>query len=111
MYNIYTYSCLIQGFGMFFEEVHMEEYYLYTFESTHGAISSHKLLKEHMDAVIMPVLREITASCGMSVRVAPEDFSLSLKLMRESSDTEFNLYHVTGKQPLQLDPGTALQNM
>ena len=47
------------------------KYYLFTFESTHGAISSHKLLKEHMDAVIMPVLREINASCGMVGKVRP----------------------------------------
>lgn len=81
----------------------MEEYYLYTFESTHGAISSHKLLKEHMEAIIMPILREISASCGMSVKVSPEDLDESLRLMREEGDSEFSLYHVCGKQVDKLD--------
>lgn len=82
----------------------MEEYYLYTFESTHGAISSHKLLREQMEAIIMPVLREITASCGMAVRIRPEDLSRSVRLMLEQKETEFSLYHVVGKQVEKLAP-------
>ena len=46
----------------------------------------------------MPILREISASCGMSVKVRPEDLDESLRLMREEGDSEFSLYHVCGKQ-------------
>jgi len=76
----------------------MEEYYLYTFESTHGAIASHKLLKENMNAVMMPVLREISASCGMAVKISPDDFEKSRGLMRQQNDIEFSLYHINGKE-------------
>lgn len=78
------------------------KYYLFTFESTHGAISSHKLLKEHMDAVIMPVLREINASCGMAVKVRPEDMEKSLELMRLHMPDEYSFYKIEGKEITKL---------
>lgn len=81
----------------------MDEYYLYTFESTHGAIASHKLLGAEMNAVMMPVLREISASCGMAVRISPEDRDKSVELMRQNSEVEFDLYHVKGKEVEKLD--------
>lgn len=81
----------------------MDEYYLYTFESTHGAIASHKLLKAEMDAVMMPVLREISASCGMAVRIAPENRDRSIELMKQNSEVQFDLYHVNGKEVEKLD--------
>ena len=43
-----------------------EEYYLYTFESTHGAIATEKLLKA-LGCTVMPVPRHISTSCGISV--------------------------------------------
>lgn len=81
----------------------MSAYYLYTFESTHGAISSHQLLKTHMKAVIMPVLREINASCGMAVKVEESDFEQSLAIMKREGDTEFALYHIDGAAITKLD--------
>ena len=75
----------------------MDAYYLYTFESTHGAIASHKLLKEHMNAVFMPVLREINASCGISVKIQVPDYEKSIELMDRHMPGEFALYHVEGK--------------
>ena len=84
----------------------MDEYYLYTFESTHGAIASHKLLGAEMDAVMMPVLREISASCGMAVRVSPENGRRSLELMKQNSEVTFDLYHVKDKEVEKLDPSS-----
>ncbi|MBE6993232.1 MAG: DUF3343 domain-containing protein [Ruminococcaceae bacterium] len=84
----------------------METYYLYAFESTHGAIYSHKLLREHMDAVMMPVLREISASCGMAVKVPAEDAKRSAELMLQQDEVEFSLYRVTGHEVEKLDPKT-----
>ena len=53
------------------KERQMEEYYLLTFESTHAAISTEKLLKP-AEVTIMPVPRFISASCGISVRIHPD---------------------------------------
>ncbi|MBR4875189.1 MAG: DUF3343 domain-containing protein [Clostridia bacterium] len=76
----------------------MEHYYLYTFESTHGAIAAQKLLKDRMQATIMPVLREINASCGISVRIPVEGYEESLQLMQDNMEGDFSLYHVDGKE-------------
>lgn len=76
----------------------MEEYYLYTFESTHGAIAAHQLLRERVRAVIMPVLREINASCGISVRVPAEDYAQSREIMENGMAGDFSLYHICGRE-------------
>ena len=56
-----------------------EEYYLYTFESTHGAIATEKLLKA-LGCTVMPVPRHISTSCGISVRVAVDKFGSSKEI-------------------------------
>ena len=81
----------------------MEEYYLFTFESTHAAIATEKLLKP-ADAVVMPVPRFISSSCGISIRINPENHKQAETLFRDNSrlkpyvndeeDFDYNYYHV-----------------
>lgn len=73
-----------------------DEYYLYTFESTHGAIMTEKLFKP-IGVVVMPVPRLISTSCGIAVRVEPEKLAESERIFREGSglsDDEFKIYHI-----------------
>lgn len=42
---------------------------LIAFDSTHAALASEKMLHD-MGAALIPTPREITASCGMSLRIA-----------------------------------------
>ena len=75
----------------------MNEYYLLTFESTHAAISTEKLLKP-AEVTIMPVPRFISASCGISVRIKPEKREEAEAIFRESSKLspeDYSYYHVT----------------
>lgn len=75
----------------------VETFYLYTFSNTHGAIATEKLLKE-AGATIMPVPRVISASCGISVRIKPENLELAKSIMSEKSDLEpgeYELYVIT----------------
>ena len=72
----------------------MEEYYLFTFESTHAAIATEKLLKP-AGGVVMPVPRFISSSCGISIRINPENHEQAQNLVRESSIDDYNYYHVT----------------
>jgi len=75
----------------------MEEYYLFTFESTHAAIATEKLL-EPAECVVMPVPRFISASCGISVRIKPEMQETAEKIFSESSKLrpdEYSYYHIT----------------
>ena len=74
----------------------MEEYYLLTFESTHAAISTEKLLKP-ADVTIMPVPRFISASCGISVRIRPEKRGQAEEIFKAESrlrPDEFAYYHI-----------------
>ena len=74
----------------------MDEYYLLTFESTHAAISTEKLLKP-AEVTIMPVPRFISASCGISVRIRPDKKEEVEKMIRESSHLtpdEYAYYHI-----------------
>ena len=75
----------------------MNEYYLLTFESTHAAISTEKLMKP-AGVTIMPVPRFISASCGISVRISPESRPEAEELFRKGSSLtteEYAYYHVT----------------
>ena len=81
----------------------MEEYYLYTFESTHAAIATDKLLKP-VGSIVMPVPRFISSSCGISVRIAPDKHQEAEELFKtksnlkpytnEEEDFDYKYYHV-----------------
>ena len=75
----------------------MDEYYLYTFESTHSAIASDKLLRP-CGAKIVPVPRFISASCGISVRIEPQNAASADELFVSETgvrDGEYGYYHIT----------------
>ena len=74
----------------------MDEYYLLTFESTHAAISTEKLLKP-AGVTIMPVPRFISASCGISVRIRPDKKEQVEEIFRENSKLtadDYTYYHI-----------------
>lgn len=51
-----------------------EIFYVISFDSTHHAIKAEKLLKEqNLSIKMMPTPREITASCGLSIRFESEN--------------------------------------
>lgn len=67
-----------------------------TFESTHAAISTEKLLKP-ADVRIMPVPRFLSASCGISVRIHPDNRKKAEAIFTEQSKLkpeEYAYYHV-----------------
>ena len=75
---------------------YMDEYYLLTFESTHAAISTEKLLKP-AEVTIMPVPRFISASCGISVRIRPDKKEQVEEIFRENSKLtadDYAYYHI-----------------
>lgn len=74
----------------------MDEYYLLTFESTHAAISTEKMLKP-AEVTIMPVPRFISASCGISVRIRPDKKEHAEDIFRENSHLkpeDYAYYHI-----------------
>jgi len=61
-----------------------ETYCLVAFDSPHAAIRAEKLLKSLSPAVV-PTLRAITASCGMSLRLKAEQMETARALLAEST--------------------------
>ncbi|HHW94898.1 MAG TPA: DUF3343 domain-containing protein [Mogibacterium sp.] len=74
----------------------MKEYYLLTFESTHAAIATDKLLKP-AECIVVPVPRFISSSCGISVRIRSDKKEEAEKLFKAGSKLttdEYTYYHV-----------------
>ena len=73
----------------------MEGYWLFAFDSPHAAISAQRLLSG-CGAVVMPTLRSITASCGMSLRLRDEAIDQAKEIMKSSSidPALYRLYRV-----------------
>lgn len=63
-----------------------EVYYVVAFDSTHYAIQGEKTLKNNdIDIKVIPTPREITASCGLSIRFSPEFFEKVKNILEEAS--------------------------
>ncbi len=45
------------------------EYYLITFSNTHTAIAAQKYLEGNLTYQVIPTLREISNSCGISLKI------------------------------------------
>lgn len=61
-------------------DMNREIFNLVAFNSTHSAIRAEKeLIASGISVRIIPVPREITANCGLSIKLNPED----LKVVRE----------------------------
>ncbi len=73
----------------------MEGYWLFAFDSPHAAIQAQRLLSS-CGAVVMPTLRSITASCGMSLRLRDESIEEAKLILRGSSidPALYRLYRV-----------------
>ena len=70
-------------------------YWLFAFDSPHAAIAAQRLLSD-CGAVVMPTLRSITASCGMSIRMEDGMIGEAKQRMNASSldPAIYRLYRV-----------------
>lgn len=50
-----------------------EHYQLLAFDSTHAAMAAERALKTRLPVTVMPTLRQITAACGISLRIEDRD--------------------------------------
>ena len=74
------------------------DYCVITFASTHGAIYAQKRLEGLFPFQVMPVLREISAGCGIALRLAPEHLEAARTALAASElkGDEYAFYAVTG---------------
>lgn len=73
------------------------KYYLITFANTHTAISVQNFLRGKVPFIVMPTLREISNSCGISLKVETVDFSTISTQMQLyfPQSTMYKIYEVS----------------
>ena len=49
-------------------------YYMLTFPTTHDAMAAEKALSPQLPLAVMPTLRQVSASCGISLRIEEADW-------------------------------------
>lgn len=74
----------------------MNEMYIVSFNSTHHAMRLDKLLdEESLRATTLPTPREITASCGISIRFLYEDIEKIKSILNENNIEYKGIYKIT----------------
>lgn len=76
-----------------------ENFYVISFDSTHHAIKAEKLFKEHnLNIKMMPTPREITASCGLSIRFEAGDLEEVGEIISKEELLVKGKYEITRKE-------------
>lgn len=72
------------------------DYYLITFSNTHTAIAAQKFLTGKIPFLVMPTLREISSSCGISIKITEARLEEIKELLHsfEPSASMYTLYFI-----------------
>lgn len=80
----------------------MNEMFIVSFSSTHHAIRTEKILVENnIKCTTLPTPREITASCGISIRFLQENIEDVASVLENNSIEYKGIYNIN-----RLDNGT-----
>lgn len=71
------------------------KYYLFTFKSTFEAMKCEKILEKTMSVLTVPTLREITVSCGISLKISETNYKKALKIIQEN-EINASIYEIYG---------------
>lgn len=73
----------------------IKEYLLFTFISTSHALKAEKILKNHgAEFIMIPTLREISSSCGLSIKINPDNLEEYRAVLHDNNVTVEQTYHV-----------------
>lgn len=76
-----------------------DEYYLATFKTTHDALSFDKrFISKGYKTIIMPVPREISHSCGISVRLSNINLDKIIQIIDEEDISIEGIYLINGNK-------------
>ncbi|MDF2548604.1 DUF3343 domain-containing protein [Anaerosolibacter sp.] len=64
-----------------------KEFYVIAFDSTHYAMKTEKLLKSKFQIEMIPTPREISASCGLSIKFSKTIFDSIMDTLEEDQGT------------------------
>ncbi len=74
----------------------MNEMYIVSFNSTHHAIRTDKMLSESgVTSTTLPTPREITASCGISIRFLYNDIDKVSQILKENNVEFKGIFKIT----------------
>jgi len=76
----------------------MTTYYLITFESTHLAIRTERMLKQKYKITMIPTPRDLSASCGLSLMLESEAVTEACTELAEQGFEGMHLYRVTREE-------------
>ncbi len=71
-----------------------KEFYVITFDSTHKAIKTEKITKEKLDVELIPTPREISASCGLSLKFKEEQLEELMDILKDTEKDGMVIYQV-----------------
>lgn len=75
--------------------LNLNDFYLFTFASTSNALKAESILKtQAMDFVMIPTLREISSSCGLSIKIRPADLEECKQTFFDHRIKAEKYYHV-----------------
>lgn len=73
----------------------IEKFDLVAFDSTHSAIRAEKeLVSKGVKVKIIPVPREVTANCGISIKISMEDLILVKEILEDKNIETSGYYNV-----------------
>ncbi len=73
----------------------MERFNIFTFDKTHDAISAEKMLKDGgFNARVIPVPGDITAGCGLAIKVNEDEFKQVALALKDKGLITTGLYAV-----------------
>ena len=75
-----------------------KEYYILAFDTTTDAMQAEKLLKDKFHIAIMPVPREISSGCGLSIRFQEPDEVLIIQYLKNTPLIQGTLYKMDTKK-------------
>lgn len=71
------------------------DYCVITFVSSSGAIQAQRVLKDQVSFQIMPVLREISRGCGISIRFDPGHLAAARAALSALPEGQYAFYGIT----------------
>lgn len=81
------------------------EYMIISFSSTHQAMHFERCLLMHFAIELIPTPRDISASCGLSIKFEVEDHPALVKHLEDEEKTGIRLYHfIIGNSDCKIIP-------
>ncbi len=101
------------GYAVMSKLVKLDEYALITFDNISQALKAQKVLMEAgADFLLIPVPREISASCGLALKARQEEISLQRNLLLQKKVAIKETYRVEpvakGRRVTRISPADGL---